>query len=192
MKLKRRGIDRRRVVEAYATYDCTKKGKQVPNLASWDWSCADTIDKQLAHAGLKVGIVSGYLKWDEVELDAHDLCQCAVVATIFPSLQSRDLGTAERTGRLRNWQPNCQTQWYDPISRGSPLDESAPLILRPTVSAEAPAVWYIEDGSGRAVALLANRSKLGPLRPLAVGYLGVVSDSASTFMRTRFPDLLAP
>jgi len=66
------------------------------------------------------------------------------------------------------------------------------VILRPALSAEAPAAWYVEDGSGRAIALLKNRAAFDRSGEFfAIGYLGVEPDQGSSFMREPpFQELL--
>jgi hypothetical protein len=64
------------------------------------------------------------------------------------------------------------------------------MLLRPAVSQEFPARWYIEDGSGRAVAFVANQHIFDPSHPLAIGYLGRKPDPQSTFMQEKFRELL--
>ena len=64
------------------------------------------------------------------------------------------------------------------------------MLLRPAVSGESPACWYIEDGSGRAIAFLKNQHIFRPSQTLAIGYLGRKSDPLSSFMREKFRELL--
>ena len=63
------------------------------------------------------------------------------------------------------------------------------LILRSAVASKRPAKWYLEDGSGRALALL--RRILTHQEPwrTAWAYLGVIPDERAGFIRTR-PELL--
>jgi hypothetical protein len=118
-----------------------------------------------------------------------DLRECAVVDDIFPG-QSRKLGLVERAGGLVGWKPNREASWYDNIVRGQTFDETAPLMLRPAVSGESPASWYIEDGSGRVIAFVANQILFGPSQTLAIGYLGCEPDPHSSFMQQHFRELL--
>ena len=97
MKIRKQGIERRIVIEAYAKYDCAKKNRPVPDFVTWDWSRADAIDGEMESAQLKTGIPAGYLLWDEVELAMSDLRECAVVGHIFPG-KPRALGLLERSG----------------------------------------------------------------------------------------------
>ena len=84
MRVRKSNVDRRTVIEAYARYDCWKKGLPTPEFATWDWSRADAIDKAMSAAHLKVGVPAGYLLWDQVEVTMLDLLECAVVGNIFP------------------------------------------------------------------------------------------------------------
>jgi hypothetical protein len=69
MKLRKHGLERRTVIETYAKYDCGKKGRELPDLSTWDWLHADSIDEKLGSSGMKCGVLSGYLFWDVVELN---------------------------------------------------------------------------------------------------------------------------
>jgi hypothetical protein len=190
-------IDRRTVIEAYATYDCSKKGRQTPDFAKWDWSQANMIDKEMERAGLKIGVPAGYQLWDKVEVTMSDLRECAVEVSIFSEQIHRKLGLIERDGWLDNWESKIcshlkdrsMPSWYDKIKKGEILDETAPFLLRPAVRGEFPARWYIEDGSGRAITFIANAvmRRLGPSQPLAIGYLGRKPDPLSSFMHEHFP-----
>ncbi len=188
MRVRKQGIDRRNVVEAYARYDCSKTHRPVPLLATWDWSKADVIDREMKRAHLKVGVLAGYLLWDEVEIVMSDLRECAVYGGIFPG-QSRKLGLVG-ADELAGWKPDRDCAWHSDIVEGRTLAETAPMLLRPAVSAEAPACWYIEDGSGRAVAFVANQRIFDPSRILAIGYLGRKPDPESSFMCKELRELL--
>ena len=73
MKTKERQIERRRVIEEYARYDCSKKGRALPDFSAWDWTGPDQIDQALRQACLKCGVLAGYRLWDCVELTVADL-----------------------------------------------------------------------------------------------------------------------
>ncbi len=141
-------------------------------------------------ARLKTGIPAGYLLWDKVELTLSVLRECAVFVDIFPR-QSRKLGMIERTGQLRGWRPKPERAWYGDVVTGHVFDDAAPFLLRPALRSERPASWYIEDGSGRAVALVANQDNFNP-QAVAIGYLGRKPDPNSGFMRREpFRELLS-
>jgi hypothetical protein len=188
MRIRKQNIERRAVAEAYAKYDCSKTGRPTSAFATWDWSHADAIDKAMCRAQLKTGVPAGYLLWDEIEITMSDFRECAVHSDIFPG-QSRKLGLVG-AGELLGWKLRCDKPWYEGISRGETLNEAAPMLLRPAVSGEFPARWYIEDGSGRATAFVANQQIFDPSRTLAIGYLGRKPDPNSSFMREKFPELL--
>jgi len=188
MRIRKKDIARRTVVEAYARYDCSKKSHPVPDFANWDWSHADAIDREMSRAQLKMGVPAGYLLWDEVEVTLSSLGECAVDTSIFPG-QSRKLGLVG-AGELICWKLKCDKSWYGGIARGRTLDETAPMLLRPAVRGESPASWYIEDGSGRAIAFIANQHIFDPSRTVAIGYLGCRPDLHSSFMQQKFPELL--
>jgi len=105
-------------------------------------------------------------------------------------MSEASLALLENSGELVGWKPDRGTSWYEGITKGETLDETAPMLFRPTVSGEFPARWYIEDGSGRAVAFVANQRIFHPAQTLAVGYLGSHPDPLSSFMRRLFPQLL--
>ncbi len=181
MKTREGRIERRKVIEAHAAYDCSKTHRPLPDFTTWDWTQADAIDRELREAGLKWGVLGGYLLWDLVELTIPDLWQCAVLADIFPG-EARALGFVGRA-RLSEWRPVPDTEWYERVRRAHVLSDVEPLVLRPALSHEAPASWYVEDGSGRAITLVAGAIAVNPFEPVAVAYLGREPDHASSFMR---------
>ena len=190
MRIRESRIDRRRVVEFYARYECFKKQLVVPELSAWKWTHADSLDAELNRAHLKTGIVAGYLEWEFLEMTLADLRACAIVSGIFPA-QPQALAILEKLGCLASWRPDRQTTWHTPICEGQPLRERDAMILRPALSAEHPASWYIEDGSGRAIALLANASRFDPEALVSFAYRGCIPDPASSFMkRSSFDELL--
>jgi hypothetical protein len=68
------------------------------------------------------------------------------------------------------------------------LGVDSALIVRPSVRSEEPAKWYIEDGSGRALALLQRILRYGESGRTAWVYLGREPDERSTFIASR-PEL---
>lgn len=189
MRVRKQDVERRTVIETYAQYDCSKKGLPVPDFPTWDWSQADTIDKEMCLAHLKTGIPAGYLLWDQVELTVLDLRECAVDVRIFPG-QPRRLGSVG-VGELTRWRAAPQNMWQTVIAAGQPLDATAPMLLRPALRGETPARLYVEDGSGRAIAFLKNQHLFRSSQVLAVGYLGRKPDPHSSFMqRAPFHELL--
>jgi hypothetical protein len=189
MRIRKQAVERRAVIEAYARYDCSKKNLPTPVFATWDWSQADAIDREMKRAQLKTGVPAGYLLWAEVEVTMSDLRECAVHVQIFPG-KPRRLGLLECAGDLVGWKPDRETNWYEGITRGQTFDETTPMLLRRAVSGESPASWYVEDGSGRATAFVANQRIFDPSRTLAIGYLGRRPDPNSSFMREHFRSLL--
>ena len=189
MRILQRDIERRVVVESYARYDCSKKGLPIPDFSRWNWSQANEIDKVMASAQLKTGVPAGYVLWDKVELTFSDLRESAVVADIFPN-QSRKLGLIESAGQLSGWKPKPERSWYSNVVNGHAFDETAPFLLRPALRNECPASWYMEDGSGRAVAIVANQQKFSS-QVVGIGYLGRKPDMSNAFMqRGPFGQLL--
>ena len=188
MRISKRNIERRTVVEAYARYDCSKKGHSTPDFATWDWTQADAIDRQMKCAQLKCGVPAGYLLWDEVEITMLDLRRCAVVAQFFPG-KPRALGILKDDGELVA-KPKPERSWYRRVSTGESLNESDPLLQRPAVRGEFPACYYIEDGSGRATTLVANEALFDPSQILAIGFIGRSPDQSSSFMQRHLRELL--
>lgn len=139
------------------------------------------LDSQLRSAGLKCVVLGAYVLWDKVEITSSEIPECAVVAGIFPG-QPRKLGLVAPDCLLR-WRPDRPNNWYARICRGEALAETEPLILRPSLPSELPALPYVEDGSGRAIALLQNHARFLPSQVLAVAFLGREQDRTSTFGR---------
>ena len=54
----------------------------------------------------------------------------------------------------------------------------------------AVVVRLIKDGSGRAICFFSRLIRTSDDTSRAHGYLGVRPDAGSTFMRTKFPELL--
>jgi hypothetical protein len=192
-------VERRAVIEAYARYDRPKKGRRTPDFATWDWSGADVIDREMNRADLKEGVPAGYLEWKKVEVTMSDLRECAVEERIFSGQPHRQLKLIELNGGLVDWELKLFQHlgnrpvppWYATIKKGGILDETAPFLLRPAVKGECPARWYIEDGSGRAATFLANESIFDLSQTLAIGYLGHELDLRSSFMHRHYAELCA-
>ncbi len=55
--------------------------------------------------------------------------------------------------------------------------------MRPVLKSEAPAKWYLEDGSGRALALLQRILRYGEAGRTAWAYLGHEPDERSAFFK---------
>lgn len=189
MRIIKPSLVRQQVIEAYAHYDCRKKMKPLPNFTTWKWHSADNLDRSLAACGLKTGVLAGYTEWRYVTLDLTDLRQCAVVSSISGD-GPRELGLLEAGDFLVNWRPNRAVLWHESVQRGIAFAESDPFILRPATLNERPARWYLEDGSGRATAIVANASLFAHLDVIGYAYLGVCADPASSFIRRAcFPSL---
>ena len=183
-------IARREVIEAYVIYDASKKQKAVPtDMAKWPWLDANALDNSLAAQGFKHGILAGFAKWKSIELSRSDLMNCAIVNGIFPNLP-QTLSILTQHEEFQNWRPNRTTGWFQRFEKGHAEISDWPLILRPAVKSEAPAKWYIEDGSGRAICFLRWLLRHPESDAKAWGYLGVDSDKNSIFMQKHFPQLL--
>jgi len=180
---------RRTVVEAYLRYDAAKKSEPLPNSDVWDWTNPDAIDQGLTIAGYKSGILAGFLEWDQVELTVTDFRACAVVETISRSLNGpRNIEGLEKAQLLKDWTPRGgRATWSDNIDAGRPFTVDEPFILRPTVPSESPARWYLEDGSGRATAIVAAVDHYDKDAFVAYGFVGLRADPSSRFMKDHFP-----
>ena len=189
MRKLRSEIDRRTVIEAYVKYDSIKKSRSLPDTGCWPWGDPNGLDLELEGHGYKHGIISGYRSWTFSALTLDDLRECAIVAGVIPN-HPPHLGKLESTLALRDWRPDRETDWYERLSLGAVLSQNAPLVLRLSVRSEHPAKWYIEDGSGRALAIMQAASSHVADQVVAYGYIAENPDYASTFMQCRFSELL--
>jgi hypothetical protein len=190
MRVLKRDIQRRQVIEFYVKYDRGKKGGKIPDFDQWSWDDPDELDRLLKNGGLKDGALPAYRSWYFVELSVADLLECAVVNQIFPG-ESQALSHLVLRGRLAEWTPRGVPQWWHPISNGVTVSEHEALILRPALQSEAPAHWYVEDGSGRSIALLLRILRYGELDRKAWAYIGYEPDDRAKFIRDR-PELKKP
>ena len=193
MKTIETNIERKFVINEYLRYDAFKKNKPLPNTENWWWHDPNALDIELCQHGYKHGILAGYLLWSKVSLTIEDFRKCAVVNSIAPEeKERRDLGYLEHTIELR---PKEYHTWIDKIINCETFCENEPFILRRAVQNEYDAKWYLEDGSGRAAAIIAKakeyQNKYGLEHPIAFGYLGTKPDLESYFMRSKFPSLLS-
>ena len=67
---------------------------------------------------------------------------------MFPGLP-RVLSQLSRLSEFETWKPDREVEWFEQLERGGDYPREWPLILRPAVTGEFPAKWYVEDGSGR-------------------------------------------
>jgi hypothetical protein len=72
----------------------------------------------------------------------------------------------------------------------SDLHVESALIVRRAVKSEVPAKWYLEDGSGRSLALLQRILRYGKVGQPAWVYLGHEPDEHSAFLKP-YPELKA-
>lgn len=183
-------LSRRECIEAYLKYEAQKKNLPLPSdINEWDWTSASSIDQKLRSSGFKFGIISGFKYWQRVTLSQEDILKCAIVNCIFPG-ESQVLAGLVTLPKFRSWRPDRQTEWYDRLNGGGPFSREWALILRPAVSSERPAVWYIEDGGGRAVCFLRRLIRENDQTNVACGYLGEDPDSSSEFMTRWYSELL--
>lgn len=189
MKQLRIGISRRTVIEAWVHYDARKKSHTVPDFQLWSWDNADYLDQQLERLGFKTGIIAGFLSWTFSAMTLEDLRRCAVVSHAVPGSPTC-LGQLEGTDALQAWRPNRATDWYGPLNAGGALTEHEPLLIRRSVRSESPATWYLEDGSGRALAIVQTVQCRSFDAVVGYAYVAGVPDGASAFMRRHFPQLL--
>jgi hypothetical protein len=190
MRVERNGVTREEVIRRYAVYDRRKKGlPPILDMDGWRWDDPDEIDKKLHACGLKCGVLAAYRDWACVEFGVADLLECAVVNHIFPG-EPRALGQLALRGKLATWVPIGHPEWWGPIRNGASLDVSSALIARPALKSESPARWYLEDGSGRSIALLQRILWYGEAERIAWAYVGQQPDERSAFILSH-PELMA-
>jgi hypothetical protein len=187
MRLHRNGIAREEVIKCYAAYDWRKKRKKrldslLADLNSWEWDDPDLIDQRLDGSHLKKGVLSAYKTWQLIEFNIVDLLECAIVDHIFPN-EPQMLGRLLLRGKLAEWFPTGSPDWWQQIGGGLDLGVESPLIMRKALPSEAPAKWYVEDGSGRALALLQRILRYGEIARTVWVYLGDQPDERSRFMK---------
>ncbi len=183
-------IDRKVVVEFYVDYEARKKKVSPPDLTGCNWNDPNDIDCRLKAAkDYKHGIISGYKLWNLVEFKLDDLLQSAIVNHIFPC-RSQVLGKLVNEEDFKKWKPKGKPEWYDHLESGLCFKREWAMVLRPAVSAENPAKWYIEDGSGRAICFTRRLLNNNDYQSSAFGYLGIEVDRKSTFINNEIPDLL--
>ena len=191
-------LTRKDLITAYLSYDARKKNNPIPkNIADWPWSDPNALDLELKRHGFKPGVIAGYKTWQEVQLSRECLLDCAVVKNMFHDFQlpsenlPRALNELIHHRVFHQWKPNQPTEWYEWLESGNPFPDDWPLILRPAKKSEAPAKYYVEDGSGRAVCFLRRLVNHPKENGVAMGYLGVEPDSESRFMSgPEFRELL--
>jgi len=190
MKIERDEVTREEVIRFYAKYDWRKKPKGPhPDLDAWPWDDPGGLDRMLAESELKKGVLAAYRRWKLVEFGVSDILECAIFNGIFPG-EPQALCRLVLRGKVATWHPDRATEWWQPIGSGMNLDVHAALIVRPATKNEAPAKWYIEDGSGRALALLQRILQYGEIGRTAWAYLGYESDERSVFIGSH-PELRA-
>ena len=108
---------------------------------------------------------------------------------MFPGLP-RVLSQLSRLSEFETWKPDREVEWFEQLERGGDYPREWPLILRPAVTGEFPAKWYVEDGSGRATCFFRRLLRSSDYSRRGCGYLGVCPDRDSAFMRTHFSTLL--
>jgi hypothetical protein len=190
MRVIKKHVTRQEVILAYARYDLSKKGRAClpSDIDHWQWEDPGELDKKLRTNGLKDGVLAAYLHWQLVEVGLIDLLECAIFNGIFPG-QPQSLSRIVLNGKVADWHPDRNTDWFDTIKHGTPLTADSPLIIRPSVRSEAPAKWYVEDGSGRALALLQRMLDRGELETSAYAFVGIEPDLRSSFITAR-PELV--
>jgi hypothetical protein len=189
MQFIERFVPRRVVIEAYLRYDTSKKNNNpMPPIDTWNWDDPNALDNELKRAKFKCGILAGFLEWCAVLLTIEDLRSCAVVISMSEG-RHRDLRSLELYGFLKN--PPEYKSWLAKILVGGVFEKDEPMILRPAVNSEYPAQWYLEDGSGRASAIVKNADTYQKNQIVAFAYLGTKPAPKSHFMKTRFPSLLS-
>jgi len=189
MTIERDIVTREGVIRFYVAYDWRKKHGEIPpfDLDTWPWDDPDGLDRKLDENGLKKGVPAAYRTWKLVKLGVVDLLECAVYNGIFPR-KPQVLCQLALLGMLAEWLPVGDPEWWRSIGNGSELGVEQALMIRPALKSEAPARWYVEDGSGRALALLQRILRYGEVGRTAWAYLGEEPDEQSAFIKLR-PEL---
>lgn len=189
MTVKQENVTREAVIRFYVSYDWCKKKPQrtLPDVETWTWHDPDALDAKLDENGLKNGVLAAYRTWKLVELQLTDILESAIVDQIFPN-EPQALAQLVLRGKLAEWLPKGAPQWWQEIGKGAELGIESALILRPSLPSESPAKWYIEDGSGRALAFLQRIMRYGETGRTAWAYLGHESDESSAFIKAH-PEL---
>jgi len=183
MSDERSDVSREGLIRFYVAYDWGKKKQgPPPDMDDWPWSDAHGLDQRLKSHGLKYGVPTAFLTWRLVRFGLMDLLQCAIVDQIFPT-ETRALGQIVLRGKLAEWIPSGTPAWWPLIGSGSELAKESALIMRPALPCETPAKWYVEDGSGRALALLQRMLRYGEIDRLAWAYVGLEPDEQSKFIQ---------
>lgn len=182
-------VTRERVIRSYANYDQRKKNRGVlpPDIDEWPWDNPVQLDARLARNSLKSGVLSGYRDWQFVEVGLIDFLECAIFNGIFPG-QPQALFLLVLLGKVAGWSPDRSTDCLNLIRSGGEHNAECPFILRPSVTSEAPAKWYVEDGSGRALASVQRALSYCELDRTAWAYVGIEPDMRSSFIASR-PEL---
>jgi hypothetical protein len=183
-------VTREAVIRFYAAYDRRKKEKQLPcDINEWPWDDPDDLDLRLSKEHLKPGVLAAYRTWRLVVFDITDLLGCAIVNGIIPK-ESQTLSQLVLRGKVAEWHPDRDAEWWPLIKNGGEIDVAQALVARPSVASEAPASWYLEDGSGRALAVLQRALRYGEVDRTVWVYLGSEPDVRSAFIRSH-PELAA-
>jgi hypothetical protein len=189
VRVERENVTREEVIRFYAAYDRRKKGglPPPPDIDEWRWDNPRELDLSLDANELKSGVLAAYRTWQLVEFGLLDVLECAVWDGIFRG-ESQSLSRLVLNGKVGEWAPDRQTDWWQSVRGGSALGVDSALVARPSVSSEQPAKWYLEDGSGRALAFLQRSLRSGDVGRTVWVYLGREPDPRSTFIRSR-PEL---
>lgn len=189
MRVIRDHVTREEVIRSYVEYDRRKKeeGYLPPDLDQWPWDSPIELDSKLRANNLKEGVLAAYRDWQFAEIDLSDILKCAIFNGIFRGAPQA-LCQLVLIGHVASWVPDRKTDWFNSIRTGVPLNPDSPLIIRPSVRSETPAEWYLEDGSGRALALLQRILGHGEFNRTAWAYVGTEPDIRSSFITSR-PEL---
>ena len=124
----------------------------------------------------------GFRQWAWAKLDWEDLLGCAVHDRLYRGQQVGTLGDLLGIGFLEGWKPLRANPVWEPVIRArTGLPPSLALILRPAVPSEK-ARFYVEDGTGRAASLAANRPTTDIV---AYAYIGFDPDPQSAWLRAN-------
>jgi hypothetical protein len=187
VKVEKVDIAREEVIRFYVNYDLRKKSRPlVPDaeFLAWPWDDPEGLDQKLGDRQLKKGVLAAYRSWKLVRFDVANLLECAIVNHIFPG-EPQALSELLLRGKLAEWLPLGAPEWWGQLGSGSEFDQDSALVVRPALNTEAPAKWYLEDGSGRALALLQRILRYGEINRTVRAYLGYVCDERSPFIKSQ-------
>jgi hypothetical protein len=169
-------VPRRDVVLHYLELQRAKGDQPLGSLSAVDWEDTNAIEAWLGQNGFKSGILSGFRSWAFVRMSKAAVLETAVVAEAEGGRGGR-LGQMLASGTLAEWTPDRPTTWWHLVADGTPPGKELALIVRPALPGEK-ARWYVEDGTGRAMAAATRL----PKDAWVYAYIGFDPESSSRWL----------